>query len=193
MGRGAVAWAGSGPGSFRAWPQGLVAAPREGPMSSPAEPAGLRLGGASGFVAGPVLGVGLGRGPQPEAADEPLVVVPADPGGGDLLQAAEGGDGVAAVVGEGGDRDAEPLIAGPAEMDGPVLAGFLCDRGAAGEGGDRVGAGVGWPGIAPLGEHLGSVDLTRPRQRREDRAVRVLPEVGGSGPVEALHRRRSGP
>ena len=61
------------------------------------------------------------------------------------------------------------------------------------EGGDRVGAGVGWPGIAPLGEHLGSVDLTRPRQRREDRAVRVLPEVGGSGPVEALHRRRSGP
>ena len=47
---------------------------------------------------------------------------------------------------------------------------------------------VGWAGVAPLGEHLGGVDLTRPWQRREDRAVRVFPEVGGGRAVEVLHR-----
>ena len=57
-----------------------------------------------------------------------------------------------------------------------------------GEGGDGVGGLVGLPGIAPLGEHLGGVDLTRPWQRREDRAVRVFSEVGGDGAVEGLHR-----
>src|ERR1019366_8067316 len=62
------------------------------------------------------------------------------------------------------------------------------DGGAAGEGGDGAGVPAGLPGIAPLGEHPGSVDLTRPGQRREDRAVRVLHEVGGDGAVEVLHR-----
>ena len=45
---------------------------------------------------------------------------------------------------------------------------------------------VGFPAVAPLGEHLGGVDLTRPWQRREDLPVRVLPEVGGHRAVEAL-------
>jgi hypothetical protein len=73
-------------------------------------------------------------------------------------------------------------------VHGAVLAGLSGDGGAAGEGGDGVGVLVGWAGIAPLGEHLGGVDLTRPWQRREDRAVRVFSEVGGGGAVEVLHR-----
>src|SRR5207237_1190636 len=64
---------------------------------------------------------------------------------------------------------------------------WLC--GLPGEGGDGVGLVVGLAAVAPLGEHLGGVDLTRPWQRREDRAVRVLPEVGGDGAVEVLDRR----
>ena len=98
------------------------------------------------------------------------------------------GAGVAAVVGEGGHRGAEALVAGPAELHAPVLAGLAGDRRAAGEGGDGVGPVVGLAAVAPLGEYLGGVDLTRPWQRREDRAVRVLPEVGGDRAVEALDR-----
>ena len=46
----------------------------------------------------------------------------------------------------------------------------------AGAGERRYGVGVcvGLATVAPLGEHLGGVDLTRPWQRREDRPVRVL-------------------
>ena len=86
--------------------------------------------------------------------------------------------GVAAVVGERGDRDAEAFVAGPAEVHGSVFAGFLGHGGDAGERGDGVGAVVGLAAVAPLGEYLGGVDLTRPWQRREDLAVRVLPECG---------------
>jgi hypothetical protein len=39
---------------------------------------------------------------------------------------------------------------------------------------------------APLGEHLGGVDLTRPWQRREDLRVRVLAEVGGHAAAEVF-------
>jgi len=42
--------------------------------------------------------------------------------------------------------------------------------------------------VAPLGEHLGGVDLTRPWQRREDLPVRVLPEVGGGRAGQVLDR-----
>ncbi len=56
---------GSGPGSFRAWPQGPVAAPREGPMSSPAAHRTAHRDGAWSGLGGPVLGVGLGRGRSP--------------------------------------------------------------------------------------------------------------------------------
>ena len=50
------------------------------------------------------------------------------------------------------------------------------------------GGFVGLAAVAPLGEHLGGVDLTRPWQRREDLPVRVLPEPGGDGFVEVLDR-----
>ena len=138
-------------------------------------------------------GGGSVRGGVAGYAVEPAAVDDADPGAGEyaggvrmVLAAGAGivadlrgpGAGVPAVVGEGGDRDTEPLAAGPAEVHGPVLAGLPGDGGAAGEGGDGAGVPAGLPGIAPLGEHPGSVDLTRPGQRREDRAVRVLHEVG---------------
>src|SRR3984885_15948550 len=71
------------------------------------------------------------------------------------------GAGVPAVIGEGGDRDAEALVAGPAEVHVPVLARLAGGGGDAGEGGDGVGPVVGLAAVAPLGEHLGGVDLTR--------------------------------
>src|SRR5512135_3938803 len=107
---------------------------------------------------------------------------------GPLVDLGGPGAGVPAVVGEGGDGGAEALVAGPPEVHGAVFAGLVGDRGEAGEGGDGVRAVVGLPGIAPLGEHLGGVDPTRPWQRREDLGVRVLPEVGGHGAVEVLDR-----
>src|SRR5487761_650497 len=79
-------------------------------------------------------------------AVEPAAVDDADPGTGEdacgvrvVFAAGAGvvvdlggpGAGVPAVVGEGGDRLAEALVAGPAEVDGTVLAGFLGDRGDA--------------------------------------------------------------
>src|SRR5581483_2774760 len=85
-------------------------------------------------------------------------------------------------------RSAEAFVAGPAEMDGVVLAGLLGDWGEAGEGSDGFGAVVGWSAVAPLGEHLGCVDLTRPWQRGEDLVVRVLTEVGDDGAGEGLDR-----
>src|SRR5882757_5665187 len=67
------------------------------------------------------------------------------------------GAGVAAVVGERGDGDAEAFVAGPPEVDGSVFAGLLGHGGDAGEGGDRFGAVVGLADIAPLGENVGGV------------------------------------
>src|SRR5262245_23017553 len=96
--------------------------------------------------------------------------------------------GVAGVVGPQGDRGAEALVAGPAEVHGVVLAGGLGDRHDAREGGDGVGAGVGLAAVAPLGEHLGGADLTRPWQRREDLGVWVLTQVGGDRAVQVLDR-----
>src|SRR5579875_715271 len=48
------------------------------------------------------------------------------------------GAGMPAVVGEGGHRSPEPLVAGPAEADGTMLARFPGHRGHPGERGDRV-------------------------------------------------------
>jgi hypothetical protein len=71
---------------------------------------------------------------------------------------------VAAVVGERGERHSEAGVAGPAEVDRAVLAGFSGYRSEAGERCDGVGRVIGFAAVAPLGEHLGGVDLTRPWQ-----------------------------
>ena len=94
--------------------------------------------------------------------------------------------GVAGVVGQGRDCFAEALVAGPAEADRGVLARASGDRGGAGQTGHGVGGVISWPAVAPLGEHLGGVDPTRAWQRREDRPVRVLTQVGDDGPVQVL-------
>ena len=111
------------------------------------------------------------------------------------------GAGVSAVVGEGGHGDAEAFVAGPPEVHGPVFAGRLGDRADPGQRGDGVGRVVGCAGVAPLGEHLGGVDLTRPWQRREDRARPGAPRGGrprtGRGPcvtrAEGASAPRPGP
>jgi hypothetical protein len=99
---------------------------------------------------------------------------------------------VAAVVGERGQCDAEAFVAGPAEQDGPVFAGFLGHGCHPGQRGHGVGPVVGLPAVAPLGEHLGGVDLTRLWQRREDLGVWVLPEVGDDAAAHVLQRGAQG-
>jgi hypothetical protein len=93
---------------------------------------------------------------------------------------------VSAVVSEGGQCSAEAFVACPAEVHGVLFAGRFGDGSDPGQGGHGVGTVVGCTGVAPLGEHLGGVDLTRPWQRREDLGVRVLPEAGDDGSVEGL-------
>jgi hypothetical protein len=77
-------------------------------------------------------------------------------------------------------------------VDGFVLAGLLGDRCGTAEGSDGFRAVEGFATIAPLGEHLGGVDLPRSWQRPEDLGVRVLVEVGGNGAVEVLDRPHQG-
>src|SRR6266550_6240097 len=117
-----------------------------------------------------------------EDADGVLMIVAACNGAG--VDVGCPGTDVTAVVGEGGDRDPEAGIAGPAEMDGTMLTRLLGHRREAREGRDGVGRVVSFAAVTPLGEHLGGVDLTRPWQRREDRPVRVFAEPGGHRPAE---------
>src|ERR1019366_6841907 len=127
------------------------------------------LPGERGGGSGP--GGGAGDGVEAGAGDDAGTGAGGEAGGVRVVLAAGAGivadlrgpgAGVPAVVGEGGDRDTEPLAAGPAEVHGPVVAGLPGGGGADGEGGDGAGVPAGLPGIAPLGEHPGSVDLTRP-------------------------------
>ena len=115
--------------------------------------------------------------------------------------------GVSAVVGEGRDRGAEAFVAGPPEVHRAVFAGLVGHRAHPGQGGYGVRAVVGCAGVAPLGEHLGGVDPTRPWQRREDlrrpgaprggrctdrsRSLRAAPSVrAGRRPGRARRRGR---
>jgi hypothetical protein len=111
---------------------------------------------------------------------------------GGLVDRLGPGAGSPGVVGEGRHGVAEPLVARPAEVDGFVLAGLLGDRCGTAEGSDGFRAVEGFATIAPLGEHLGGVDLPRSWQRPEDLGVRVLVEVGGNGAVEVLDRPHQG-
>src|SRR6266851_1012837 len=107
-------------------------------------------GHSGGLLAGVQLPGGSVPGWVVGDAVEPAAVDDADPGAGQdadgvrvVLAAGDRarvdlgcpGAGVPAVVGEGGHRLAEPLVAGPAEVHGAVLAGFLGDGGASGQGG----------------------------------------------------------
>src|SRR5215207_2687756 len=132
---------------------------------------------------GAVLGWVVGDAVVPAAPDDPDPRSGQDPDGvGVVAAAGDGvgvdlgrpGAGVAGVVGVGADGLAETLVAGPAEADRAVFAGLAGDRGGTGQAGDGVGAVVGWAAVAPLGEHLGGVDLTRAWQRREGFGVRLL-------------------
>src|SRR5215469_2555693 len=166
----------------------------------------LPVSTSSSGLAGNLLSQGRRRAMQGRvvgSAVDPARPDDADPGAGQYADGVRvvlaGGAGVAvdlggpwagmpAVVGEGRHGLAEPLVAGPAEADGAVLSGLFRDGGDPGQGRDGVGSGVGLAAVAPLGEHLGGVDLTRPWQRREDLPVRVLPEVGGARAVQVLER-----
>src|ERR1700722_14660446 len=81
-------------------------------------------------------------------ADGVRVVLAA--GSGLVVDVGGPGAGVPAVVSEDRHGAAEPLVAGPAEVHGTVLAGLLGHGGDARQGGDAVGAVVGWAAVAPL-------------------------------------------
>ena len=125
---------------------------------------------------GAVLSGVVGHVVEPASPDD------ADPGSGEyadgvwVVFAGCAGSGVdvggprafvSTVVSKGRDSDTESFVAGPPEVHGLVFAGRLGDRCASGKCGDGVGAVVGLAAVAPLGEYLGGVDLTRPWQRRE--------------------------
>lgn len=128
----------------------------------------------------------VGRVVDPAAPDDP------DPGAGQdahgvgvvapagycaSVDVGRPGARVAGVVGEGGDGRPEPLVAGPAEMDGLMLARFL-GGGDAREGGDRWGAAVScWPSKS---DHQGPSPPSSPRPSQ----ARRLHERDG-GPVTA--------
>src|SRR5215467_6430803 len=120
-------------------------------------------GAVQGWVVGGVVLPAAPDDADPGAGEDADGVGVVFAGGTGLVVDAGGpGAGVAAVVGVDGDGPAEPLVAGPAEVHGAVLAGFPGDGGDPGEGGDGVGPVIGLAAVAPLGEHLGGADLTRP-------------------------------
>ncbi len=94
--------------------------------------------------------------------------------------------GMAAVVRERRDRLAEASVPGPPVGHSAHAAKGSGDRGDARKRGDRVRAVVGSPGVTPLGQDLGGVDLSGSRQRGEGPSVGALGEVGRHGTVEAL-------
>ena len=98
------------------------------------------------------------------------------------------GAGMTTVVGERRHGVAEAGVAGPAEADREMLARASRDRRHARQGGHRFGSVVGFPTVAPLGEHLGGVDLPRSWQRAEDHGVRVLAQMGHDRAVELPQR-----
>ncbi len=112
-------------------------------------------------------------------ADRVRVVTATCPSGAVLLRGPL--TGVSAVVGEGHERSAKPLVAGQAKEDGKLLS-----RGA------RNGRGTGFGGklalgdearsiIAEFGEDLGSVDASRARERGYDLGIGVVVECRMDG------------
>ena len=79
---------------------------------------------------------------------------------------------VAGAVGERAERDAQALVAAPAEAGGLAFAGLDRDRGLAGVAGERVAGGVAGAAVADLGEQLRGGDHGAFEQREEDRRRR---------------------
>src|SRR5215211_6894611 len=156
------------------WPGGLQGG---GAGMTPSVSTSHRGSGHFGQLAGgAVLGLVVGDLVHPAAPDHPDPRPGQDPHGVWVVAAASERvsvdlgrprRGMSGVVGEGTDRPAEALVARPAEADLGVLAGLLGHWCRPGQAGDRLGVGIGWAAVAPLGEHLGGVDPTRAWQRRE--------------------------
>src|SRR5215216_2718622 len=139
---------------------------RKTPSMSSSGGSGCLLSEPSG---GPMLDRVVGHLVDPAAPDHPDPGASKDPSGvGMIVAAGDGvgvelggpGAGLAGVVREGRDGVAEALVARPAKRHRGVLAGLFGDRHDAGESGDGLGTVVGVAAVAPLGEHLGGVDLT---------------------------------
>src|SRR5436853_2656818 len=96
------------------------------------------------------------------------------------------GRGVARVVGEGGERLAQALVARPAKGDLAVLAGFAGDGRDAPLGGLLLVGGEAGAILAELGQDLGGVDPPAAWERLEEGPIGVLGQGGGDGWRELL-------
>jgi len=91
---------------------------------------------------------------------------------------------VAGVVREAGQGAPQAFVAGVAEGDAAMLAGFEGDRSDSGLGGELLVAGEAGTVIAELGEDLSRVDATGAREGSSD----------GAGPrLEGSHSTTSTP
>jgi ABC-type dipeptide/oligopeptide/nickel transport system ATPase subunit len=81
------------------------------------------------------------------------------------------GAGVAGVVGEAGQREAQALVADPAEDDGAAFAGLFGDGGNAGLHGGRVGGGEAGADGAEFGGDPCCADGAGAREGHDDAAL----------------------
>jgi hypothetical protein len=93
---------------------------------------------------------------------------------------------VSRIIGPGGQGTPEPLVAGEAETDASVLAGFVGDGGDASLGGQLSVGPVAPAVVAELGENLGSIDGPGTRKGSYDLAVGMLSHLCGDESVELL-------
>jgi hypothetical protein len=114
----------------------------------------------------------------PGAGEDPYGVgVVAASGAGLVVEVGGPGVGVAGVAGEVGEGIAQLLVGGPAEGDGPDLAGLSGGGRDTGQGGEAVAGGEPAACVADLGEQPGGADAARAGQGLEDG------RVGGGRPV----------
>ena len=98
---------------------------------------------------------------------------------GPAVDGGRPGRGVAGVVGEGGERQAQAFVTGPAERDAVMLAGGVGDGDDAGLRREVVGAEEALPIVAELGEDLGRVDRPTAGERLDDGRIGMLLERSG--------------
>jgi len=146
------------------------------PVSTPGGDQLLEGGVLGGVVGGLVLPEAPDDCAPGAAGDADRVWVGAAAGAGALVDVGGPGVVVAAGVGEGADRVAEVVVAGPAEAGAFGFAGFDGDGGLAGVGGE---GGVAVAAVADLGEH----------RRGGDRGFGVFEEGLEGGSVGVLVQR----